>query len=136
VRALRSITARHRDWLRADERRHKHRAAFASFFRDHDVLLTPVMQTAAFPHDTERDLPERTVDVDGDARPYVEGMYWTGGIGTLLLPAAVPPVGRTPAGLPVGVQVVAPYLEDRTAVAVAAHLERLLGGFTAPPDPA
>jgi amidase len=136
VRALRAITARHRDWLRADEARHKHRAAFAGFFRDHDVLLTPVMQTAAFPHDTERDVVSRTIDVDGDQRPYVEALYWTGGIGTLLLPVAVPPVGRTPSGLPVGVQVVAPYLEDRTAVAVAAHLERLLGGFTPPPDPA
>ena len=135
VRALRAITSRHRDWLRADERRHKHRAAFASFFRDHDVLLAPVMPTAAFPHDTERDIPERTIDVDGQVRPYVEALYWNGAIGTLLLPSAVPPIGRAPSGLPVGVQVVAPYLEDRTAVAVAAHLERLLGGFTPPPDP-
>jgi amidase len=136
VRALRAITARHRDWLRADERRHKHRAAFAAFFRDHDVFLAPVMQTAAFPHDTERDMAARTIDVDGSARPYVEAMYWNGAIGTLLLPSAVPPIGRTPDGLPVGMQVVAPYLEDRTAVAVAAHVERLLGGFVPPPDPA
>ena len=125
-----------RDWLRADERRHKHRAAFEACFRDHHVLLAPVMKTAAFPHDTERDMATRTIDVDGSTRPYVEAMYWNGAIGTLLLPSAVPPIGRTPDGLPVGVQVVAPYLEDRTAVAVAAHVERLLGGFVPPPDPA
>jgi amidase len=33
----------------------------------------------------------------------------------------------------VGVQVVAPYLHDRTAIAVAGHLEKLLGGFVQPP---
>jgi amidase len=133
TRALRAITMRHRRWLACNERRQHHRAAFAEFFRQHDVLLTPVMPTAAFPHDTERDMASRTVDVDGEERPYLDGIVWNGGIGTLLLPVAVPPVGRTPAGLPVGVQVVAPYLEDRTAIAVAGHLERLLGGFTPPP---
>ena len=63
----------------------------------------------------------------------MEGLDWNGGIGTLLLPVAVPPIGRTPPGLPVGVQVVAPHLHDRTAVAVAGILERLLGGFVPPP---
>jgi amidase len=41
----------------------------------------------------------------------------------------VPPIGRTPSGLPVGVQVVAPYLHDRTAVRVAS----LLGRYQPPP---
>jgi amidase len=130
---LRAMVLRHRDWMGADERRQRHRAAFAELFRHHDVLLVPVMPTTAFPHDTESEIPVRTVDVDGASRPYVEWLYWNGGIGTLLLPVAVPPIGRTPEGLPVGVQVVAPHLEDRTAIAVAGHLERLLGGFTPPP---
>jgi amidase len=133
VRALRAMVARHRHWASAHEARHRHRRRFAELFRDHDVLLAPVMPTAAYPHDTEVDIPLRTVDVDGEARSYLEGMYWCGGIGTLLLPVAVPPVGRTPEGLPVGVQVVAPHLHDRTAVAVAGHLEQLLGGFVPPP---
>ena len=46
---------------------------------------------------------------------------------------ATPPIGRTPDGLPVGVQVIAPLYHDRTAVAVAGHLEALLGGFVPPP---
>jgi amidase len=133
TRSLRAMVQRHRQWLSADERRQHHRAAFAEFFRHRDVLLAPVMPTAAFPHDTESELPFRTIEVDGATRPYLHGLVWNGGIGTVLLPVAVPPVGRTPDGLPVGVQVVAPFLEDRTAVAVAAHLERLLGGFTPPP---
>lgn len=132
-RALRAITARHREWLRANERRHRHRRLFAELFEQHDALLAPVMPTAAHPHDTERGFDEREVDVDGVARPYMNGLNWNGGIGTLLLPVAVPPVGRTPDGLPVGVQVVAAHLHDRTAIAVAGHIERLLGGFVPPP---
>jgi amidase len=133
ARAQRAVVQRHRDWLRANEARQRHRAAFAELFRHHDVLLAPVMPTAAFPHDTESAMAERTIDVDGATRPYWDNLGWNGGIGTLLLPVAVPPVGRTPGGLPVGVQIVAPHLEDRTAVAVAAHVEHLLGGFTPPP---
>jgi amidase len=48
------------------------------------------------------------------------------------LPASVAPIGRTRGGLPVGIQIVAPYLEDHTAIAFAAHLESLLGGFEPP----
>jgi amidase len=43
------------------------------------------------------------------------------------------PVGRTAAGLPVGLQIVGPYLEDRTTLAMARHVEELLGGFVPPP---
>jgi amidase len=34
--------------------------------------------------------------------------------------------------LPVGIQIVGPYLEDRTPLAFAAQLESLLGGFEPP----
>jgi amidase len=42
-------------------------------------------------------------------------------------------VGFTPGGLPVGIQVVGPYLEDRTSLFVAARLAELVGGYVAPP---
>jgi amidase len=133
VRRLRAITARHREWLATNEQRQRLRDRFAAFFAGHDVLLAPVMPTAAFPHDTERDIVARTIEVDGVERPYLDGLGWNGAIGGLLLPVAVPPAGRTPDGLPVGVQVIAPHLHDRTAIAVAGHLEQLLGGFVPPP---
>ena len=97
------------------------------------MLLAPVMPTAAFPHDTETEMTSRTLTVDGEERNYLDGVAWNGAIGAVLLPVAVPPVGRTPDGLPIGVQVIAPHLPDRTAVAVAGHLEHLLGGFVPPP---
>jgi len=45
----------------------------------------------------------------------------------------VVPVGRTRGGLPVGVQIVGPYLEDHTTLAVARHVTDVLGGFSPPP---
>jgi amidase len=48
-------------------------------------------------------------------------------------PATIAPVGRTPAGLPVGIQIMGPYWEDATPIAFADLLTRELGGFTPPP---
>ena len=53
--------------------------------------------------------------------------------GVIGLPVAVAPVGRTPNGLPVGIQVVAPYLHDRQAVRVAGLLAEVAGGYEPPP---
>jgi amidase len=63
----------------------------------------------------------------------VEHIQWPGLITLALLPSTVIPVGRTAGGLPVGVQIVGPYLEDRTTLAFAAEAERELGGFVPPP---
>jgi len=49
------------------------------------------------------------------------------------LPATAAPIDRSPSGLPIGVQIIGPYLEDRTTIAFAELLERELGGFAAPP---
>jgi amidase len=75
----------------------------------------------------------RTIDVDGEAHPYVTLPSWVGVIGVVGLPAAVPPVGRTASGLPVGLQVVSPYLRDREAIQLAGRLAELRGGYTPPP---
>jgi amidase len=47
----------------------------------------------------------------------------------------VPPLGRTASGLPVGVQVVAPYLHDRTAVRVAGLIADAVEGAGYQPPP-
>jgi amidase len=49
------------------------------------------------------------------------------------LPSTVIPFGFTRSGLPVGMQVVAPYLEDRTSLAAARWLSGVLGEWQAPP---
>ncbi|RIL05502.1 MAG: amidase [Proteobacteria bacterium] len=129
---VRGVSQRHRDWLRDAERRARLRAAWDAFFRDFDVLLAPVMPTAAFAHD-HSDIATRTIAVEGKQVPYFQQLFWAGVVGVVHLPSVVAPVGRTPEGLPVGVQIVAPYLEDRTAIRFAERLAEAIGGFVAPP---
>jgi amidase len=130
--SARAYASRHRDWLVAHERRERIRARWAEFFRDFDVLLCPVMLTPAFVQDPS-EFTSRRIVVNGETRSYVEHLRWPGLISMALLPSTVIPVGRTAGGLPVGVQIVGPYLEDRTPLAFAQAAERELGGFTPPP---
>jgi Asp-tRNA(Asn)/Glu-tRNA(Gln) amidotransferase A subunit family amidase len=56
---------------------------------------------------------------------------WAGLASACYLPATVIPVGRT-GGLPVGMQIVGPYLEDRTTLDLAGRLSELVGEFVPP----
>jgi len=49
------------------------------------------------------------------------------------LPATQLPLGLSPEGLPVGVQIIGPWLEDRTLLKFAELIEREFGGFVPPP---
>ena len=123
----------HRDWLSANERREQLRAGMADFFGKVDALLMPVAVVPAIPHDHSEPFLARTIRSGEATRPYMDMFGWVGLATVAYLPATVVPVGRTPAGLPVGIQIVGPYLEDRTTLAVGRFLEELLGGFVAPP---
>jgi amidase len=124
----------HLAFLRAEERREVLRSKWADWFNDYDALLCPVLQVPAFPHDHSGDFMSRTLTIDGKQQPYSIVTDWAGLIGLVRLPSAVAPVGFTAAGLPVGIQVVTPYLRDREAI----HLAGLLadacgGGYRVPP---
>jgi amidase len=132
--AGRAIASRYRTWAVANGIRQRQRAMWATFFEDYDVVLAPVMPTAAFDHDTERPIMERVVDVDGIELSHTLAMAWCGAIGAVLLPVVTVPTGRTPDGLPVGVQVIGPYLSDLRLLALAEALVAAAGpGFTPPP---
>ena len=74
-----------------------------------------------------------TLEVGGRTILYDLGLVYPG-IPTLAgQPATAFPVGLTRAGLPIGLQAIGPYLEDRTPIRFAALLEREFGGFTPPP---
>ena len=109
------------------------RREWAALFRDFDVVLAPVMGTVAFPHVDEPDPTRRTLTINGEATPYFDQIAWPAVALLPNLPATAAPVGFTKGGLPIGIQVIGPYLEDRTTIAFAGLLERELGGFRAPP---
>jgi len=127
------MSGSHRQWLRGDEKRAEVRRMWAEWFESYDALLCPVMPTPAIPHQQEGDMFDRSIDINGDPIPYINLISWTGFIGITCLPSAVPPIGRTPGGLPVGVQVVTPFLRDRDAIALAGHVADLVGGYDVPP---
>ena len=131
---MRANTASHRDWLAANETRHKMRWRWAEFFREWDLLLCPVASSAAFPHDHAGERHERMITVNGKRVPCVDQLFWAGYGGMAYLPATVAPAGFTPAGLPVGVQIIGPQYGDRTSIEFARLLEREFQSFMPPPD--
>ena len=131
---MRANTASHRDWLAANETRHKMRWRWAEFFREWDLLLCPVASSAAFPHDHAGERHERMITVNGKRVPCVDQLFWAGYGGMAYLPATVAPAGFTPAGLPVGVQIIGPQYGDRTCIEFARLLEREFQAFVPPPD--
>jgi Asp-tRNA(Asn)/Glu-tRNA(Gln) amidotransferase A subunit family amidase len=59
-------------------------------------------------------------------------ILWTSLATCAGLPAAVAPVGVTRGGLPVGIQIIGPYPEDRTVTDVARRPTDLVGAFQPP----
>jgi amidase len=128
----RSATAHHRSWLAANERRLRHAARMAAFFERYDALLCPVSPVPAIAHDHEGSPLTRTITVDREPRPYMDLLAWIAPATSAYLPASVVPAGRTPAGLPVGLQIVGPYLEDATTIDLARRIAEVTGGFAPP----
>jgi amidase len=133
VVTARAFTASHGDWLRANEDRERLRAKLHDVFREVDVFLLPVNQLPAIAHMHEPPMPMRTLAVNGKTIPYTDLLGWIAPVTMCKLPATVVPVGRTPDGLPVGIQIAGSHLEDRTTLDFARRLAELLGGFTPPP---
>jgi amidase len=125
------LTLRHRDWLEARERQAAFRDAAAGFFADWDVVICPAAPTVA-PLPDPRRLDRRTLPLGAGAVPALRHAYWAAPASSLYLPAVTVPVGLAD-GLPVGAQVIAPFLHDHHALAVAALLEAVTGGYRPPP---
>ncbi len=133
AKVLRAQVSSFKEWKHSDELRNKLRWAWHEFFRDHDVLITPIMPTAAFPHD-QREFRERTIRVNNEERHYFEQVFWAGLTGVAYLPSTVIPTGLNREGLPIGVQIVGPEYGDLITIGVARELEA--AGFRFEPPPA
>ncbi|WP_328616928.1 amidase [Amycolatopsis sp. NBC_00355] len=129
---LRAMVFSHRDWLEANYRREIHRHGWRRLFAEFDAVVCPITPTPAFPHDHHPDPLERRIAIDGVEYPYFDQLVWAGLATMPGLPATAIPAGRSPEGLPVGVQLIGPLFEDRTPLRLAELLERKIGGFEAP----
>lgn len=124
--AMRGTAMRHQDWLGHNERRLQLREKVARFFDGFDALLMPVHPRAAIPHDHAGNTSTRSVAIDGAERSYMELFRWIALAGVAFLPSTVVPVGTSDDGLPIGVQIVGPYLHDRTTLRLAKHIESIV----------
>ena len=125
-RVKRGAAMRHRDWLAWNERRLQLRERWREHFDRYDVMLLPVQPRGAIPHDHSMPQWARRVEIDGVDRPYLDLFGWTGPAGAGMLPATVVPAGMGDDGLPIGVQIVGPHLEDRTTLRMAHLVQQLV----------
>lgn len=120
------------DFIALHDRREQYRAAWRRFFRDWDVLLAPVATFLAPPH-TTLPLHQRTTTIDGRSTSMRFAMVYASLPIVAGLPATAFPIGLSRDGLPIGIQAVGPFLEDRTPLRFAQLVTEQLGGFRRPP---
>lgn len=102
------------------------RSKTLKLMREYPVWLCPVASVPAFRHG------EREWNVEGQTVKYLDAVRHTQWFNTLAAPAAVVPVGRSPEGLPIGVQIVARPFEDEIALGVASVVDAAFGYRTPP----
>ncbi len=116
-----------RDWLNTMIGRDALREKLLRQMEKFPILLCPVCAVPAFHHG------ERSFTVQGQKVHYLKAMSYSQWFNLLGFPGVVVPVGRSPEGLPIGVQVVGRAWEDEAVLAVAAKIEEATGGFRRPP---
>jgi amidase len=113
-------------WIRRDAAR----AQFLTQMQRYPVLLCPAAAVPAFRHG------ERSWQVEGKTVNYLDAWSYTEFFNLLGNPAAVVPVGLSPEGLPIGVQIVGRPWEEEQVIVVAAALEKELDNqYRAPKMP-
>ena len=122
------------DWQAQNFKRLAFRANWQAYFDEVDVFLSPTAFSEAFAHDHSEPQDRRTIASASGPRRYSDLFDWIAPAALTGCPATVAPVGRTEAGLPVGIQIMGPFWEDATPITFADLLAREIGGFAAPPN--
>jgi amidase len=120
------------EWQLRNIKRLACRAAWERFFQSVDVFLLPTNFTAAFRHDPSP-IATRTIPMpEGGAQPFVNMLAYIVPATLTGCPATTAPAGLSNSGLPVGIQIMGPYLEDATPIRFAQLLASEIGGFQPP----
>lgn len=128
----RGATMTHKEWLRLHNERMLMAQKWQAFFEEWDILLCPAAAGPAFLQNQQGERQDRMIDINGTPQPSTDQLFWAGYSLVVNLPATVAPIGQTPGGLPLGVQVIAPYGEDRTSLRFCQLIEEMFGAFTPP----
>jgi amidase len=107
-----------RDFFRAD---------LARLMEEFPLILGPTLPIPAFRHERGGH------DIDGTHVEHLDPLWGTDWVNLAGLPAVSVPAGRTPEGLPIGVQVVGRPFAEAEVIAAAAVIEQALGGYVRPP---
>ena len=113
--------------LDAWARRDAARVQFIEQTQKHPILLCPAAAIPAFRHG------EREWQIEGKTVHYLDAWSYTEWFNLLGNPSAVIPVGKSPEGLPIGVQIVGRPWQEEQVLAVAATLEKECGASRIPP---
>jgi amidase len=121
------------EWHQQHLKQLRSRMLWQQYFQQIDVFLMPCTFTAAIHHDHKEDQNTRIIDTPDGLRPYMQLLPWMTTASLTGCPATIAPIGRTRAGLPVGIQIMGPFGEDATPIQFADLLGREIGGFKPPP---
>ncbi len=119
-------------YLNLFNRRASAQATWRAFFADYDVLICPTALDVAFAHQVGSQ-GSRVLEIDDRTVPYMENIVYPMWAIFTGQPATAFPAGLSSTGLPLGLQAIGPYLEDRTTLRFAQLLEREWHTFQAPP---
>jgi len=113
-------------WMDLLYAQHGLRKQWAALFDEFDIVLCPTFGTWAFKHDPSP-FETRKLEINGHETVYGNQTGWPGVATFPGLPSTIAPLGQAKNGMPIGVQIIAPFLEDLTSIAVAGLLaERML----------
>ena len=121
------------DWQQKNLKRLGYRARWEKFFESVDVFLLPTAIVTAFPHDRTPTGARMLTMPEGGSQPFMNMLTYIAPATLTGCPATVAPAGLSKSGLPVGLQIAGPFLEDATPIKFAQLLAREVGGFQPPP---
>ena len=110
-----------RDTRVAVQKRDRLRESLVDWMAQVPIIIAPVGATPAFRHGTRR------IDVQGGQLSAFRAFSYCQTYNVFGLPSVCVPAGRSPEGLPIGVQIIGRPHEDEFVLAVAAIVEKRLG---------
>jgi len=111
-----------------ESNRLKARMIWQKFFTEYDAFILPTAFIPAFPH-TTKPWEEWLFETPVGQRPFNDMLFWISFATHTVSPTSVFPTGVCKTGLPVGLQVIGPYLEEATPIDVAGKFNTIMGGI-------